>query len=110
MSKLTNILTDDTMYIRIGGDTMLVTLNKWGNSEAIRIPKILAESLGIHNGDKVEMTIENDALVIKKAELKGRALIANLLKDFDANDPRLAEGVEDWDMIGEEEWKYGESQ
>lgn len=44
---------------------MLATLNKWGNSEAIRIPKIIAETLGIHCGDKVELIIENESLIIK---------------------------------------------
>ncbi len=64
---------------------MLVTLNKWGNSEAIRIPKIIAETLGIHCGDKMELTIENDILIVRKPELKGRELVASLLKDFDEN-------------------------
>lgn len=89
---------------------MLVMLNKWGNSEAIRIPKILADTLGIHSGDKVEMTIENDALVIKKSELKGRELVATLLKDYEPNDSRLVDVAEDWDFVGEEEWDYGENQ
>ena len=89
---------------------MFVTLNRWGNSDAIRIPKILSEALGIESGDKVELTIEKDTLVIKKAELKGRELVAELLSEYVDNDVRLIEGTEDWDFIGEEEWKYGEDQ
>lgn len=52
------------------GDYMLVTLNKWGNSEAIRIPKIITEALDIHCGDKVDLTLENDALIIKNLNFK----------------------------------------
>jgi antitoxin MazE len=87
---------------------MLVTLNKWGNSEAIRIPKQLAETLKIHRGDKLDIRIENDALVIKKAELKGRDLVEFLLKDFEATDSRWTNEAEDWDLVGEESWEYGE--
>jgi len=51
----------------------------------------------------MELTIENDILIVRKPELKGRELVANLLKDFDTNDD-----VEDWDFVGEEEWHYDE--
>lgn len=87
---------------------MLVTLNKWGNSEAIRIPKIIADALGIHSGDQVDLTIENEALIIRKPELKGRELVASLLEDFDAEN--LQQNVEDeWDIVGQEEWDYEEN-
>ena len=88
---------------------MLVTLNKWGNSEAIRIPKIIADALGIHCGDKVELTLENESLIIKKADLKGRELVANLLKDFDMNDIQSKEETDEWEFVGEEEWDYEEN-
>lgn len=88
---------------------MLVTMNKWGNSEAIRIPKILAETLNIHSGDKVDLSLENDTLVIRKAELKGRDLLASLLSDYEENDSRLVQGTEDWDFVAEEIWEYGEN-
>lgn len=87
---------------------MLATLNKWGNSEAIRIPKIIAETLGIHCGDKVELIIENESLIIKKHDLKGRELVASLLKDFKINDIQLTDKPEDGDLVGEEEWDYEE--
>jgi antitoxin MazE len=92
------------MYIQ-GGNIMLVTLNKWGNSEAIRIPKILADTLGIHSGDQVELTIENDSLVIRKSELKGRELVASLLENLDAEKYQLNEEV-NWDFVAVEEWDY----
>ncbi|MCH4890096.1 AbrB/MazE/SpoVT family DNA-binding domain-containing protein [Acidaminobacter sp. JC074] len=88
---------------------MLVTLNKWGNSEAIRIPKIIADTLGIHCGDKVDLTIENDSLVIRKPELKGRELLASLLEDFDAESLQSYDIEDEWDIVGEEEWKYEEN-
>ena len=87
-------------------DYMLVTLNKWGNSEAIRIPKIITETLGIHCGDKLELTLENDAFIIKKSELRGRELVANLLKDFEMKDTENQEEIEDWDFVAEEVWEY----
>jgi len=97
------------MYIQNGGDFMLVTLRKWGNSEAIRIPKGLIDTIGFQSGDEVEITVENDSLIIKKPELKGRDLVADLLKDFKANDLRLSGASEDWELIGEERWDYEEN-
>lgn len=87
---------------------MLVTLNKWGNSEAIRIPKIIVETLGIHCGDKVELTIENDALIIRKKELRGRELVASLLNDYNPDETSSSSEAEDWDFVAEENWDYEE--
>ncbi len=39
-------------------------ISKWGNSLGVRIPAIMAESLGIQQGDDVSITIENQAIII----------------------------------------------
>lgn len=39
------------MYIR----ELNMKVAKWGNSLAIRIPKDVAEALGIHEGDEIEL-------------------------------------------------------
>jgi len=44
---------------------MKTRVQKWGNSLAIRIPKSFAEGMGIGNNAPVEMSLEEDALVIK---------------------------------------------
>ncbi len=43
------------------------TLNKWGNAIGFRIPQAFLNQLGLQAGDKVNITLENEVLVISKA-------------------------------------------
>lgn len=45
----------------------LTTLSKWGNATGFRIPQAFLKQLGLEAGDKVNVTLENDGLVISKA-------------------------------------------
>jgi antitoxin MazE len=45
---------------------MDVSVAKWGNSLGVRIPKRLAEKLGLREGARVEMEAEGDRLVISR--------------------------------------------
>ena len=44
---------------------MIVEFCKWGNSLAVRIPKVLADSIKVSNGKRAEIKIENGALVLR---------------------------------------------
>lgn len=46
--------------------TMTVSLNQWGTSLGIRIPKKLVDSLKLHSKDKLELTTEEDKIVLRK--------------------------------------------
>ena len=44
--------------------TMATTVQKWGNSLAVRIPKDIAERVEIHQGSEMEMrVVENDGAI-----------------------------------------------
>jgi len=45
---------------------MNVTVKKWGNSQAIRLPKAITDSLNIKENENVEIKIRNDEIIIKK--------------------------------------------
>jgi antitoxin MazE len=45
---------------------MLANVSKWGNSLGVRIPRPIADQLGISEGVPVELTIEDDHLLIHK--------------------------------------------
>jgi antitoxin MazE len=47
---------------------MYATIQKWGNSNALRIPKGLLDALSIHENDRVELTQTGDTLTIRKAD------------------------------------------
>ena len=42
----------------------------WGGSCAIRLPKMAVESLGLHEGEAVNLQLEGGALVIRPAKLR----------------------------------------
>lgn len=47
---------------------MYATVQRWGNSQGLRIPKPLLEALGIRENDRVELIQSQDAITIRKVE------------------------------------------
>lgn len=47
---------------------MTVTVAKWGNSQVIRIPRAVIESLNIREGDRLSYEIKNDTVIFKKKQ------------------------------------------
>ena len=45
---------------------MYATIQKWGNSLGLRIPKPLLDALGIHENDRVELLSDHDSITIRK--------------------------------------------
>ena len=62
-----------------------VAVSKWGNSTAIRLPKAVAEELGLKQGEVVEMTVQNGKAVIQKP----MQLLAPTLEEIVAEIERL---------------------
>ena len=52
-----------------------VTLQKWGNSIGVRLPKPMLEQVGLKEGAQVDVVVEGDHLVIRR----GRPKLADLL-------------------------------
>jgi len=51
---------------------MKIEFLKWGNSLALRVPKVFAQELGAAEGRRADMTVENGTLVVKIARPKRR--------------------------------------
>jgi antitoxin MazE len=62
---------------------MVVTVQKWGNSLAIRIPGSYAKDISLQQGTPVDLIKEKDKLVIvpKKTGLKLKELLAQITSD-----------------------------
>lgn len=45
---------------------MKTSINSWGNSLGVRIPKAFAEQAGLKSGESVEMLLQGDTIYIKK--------------------------------------------
>ena len=52
---------------------METTVQKWGNSHAIRIPKPILDLLFLKENDKVELKADAKSIVVTKANRKRRA-------------------------------------
>ena len=52
---------------------METTIQKWGNSHAIRIPKPVMDLLFLKENDKVSLKADNNSIVVTKASRKRRA-------------------------------------
>ena len=51
---------------------MTTAITKWGNSHGIRIPKAFLDSLNLKDCDTIELSIEDDTLLMKKVLLPAR--------------------------------------
>ena len=46
---------------------MYATIQKWGNSNGLRLPKTMLEAIGMKENDRVELIQSEDSITIKKA-------------------------------------------
>jgi antitoxin MazE len=70
---------------------MIVEFRKWGNSLAVRIPKALAKAVKANDGQRVEIKVENGALVLRpivKPARKARYTLDELLSGMTRDNVR----------------------
>lgn len=75
---------------------MYTTIQKWGNSQAVRLPKGLLEAASLRENDQVELSAETDCIIIRRAGKKHMTLAERvadyhgdyLCKEWDTGKPR----------------------
>ena len=80
---------------------MRTHLKKWGNSLALRIPKAFAIEIGLKQDSPIELSLENDQLVIKpvaEIPLTLEQLLARVTED------NLHEEIKTGESVGKEVW------
>jgi antitoxin MazE len=60
-----------------------VKVSKWGNSIAIRFPKTVAEAMRLHDGDVVDIQVDNGKATLEKRGLKLAPPLAELVAEMD---------------------------
>ncbi len=60
---------------------MTTTIQKWGNSQGVRIPKILLDTVKWDENEQIVIVVDNDKLIIEKAKNK-RKNIKELFADY----------------------------
>ena len=88
---------------------MQMTIKKWGNSLATRIPKTIADSIGLHYEQNVEIEAVEGKIVItpiEKSQQKEYAL-DDLLNKCDSQSVSLNDEDREWleaAPVGKEIW------
>lgn len=79
---------------------MTSIIQKWGNSQGIRIPKFLLEALQWNENEEIVITAENDKLIIEKAHTK-----KNIMELFEEYEEEYEPEEIDWGKpAGDEIW------
>ncbi len=91
-----------TLYYKKEIIFMQTTIQKWGNSQGIRIPKAFLDALGMMENDIVELNRVDDNLVITKVKEKKELTLEDIFKDYDGES---ATEEFDWGApVGREVW------
>lgn len=80
---------------------MTTTIQKWGNSQGVRIPKILLDTVNWSENEEIVIIVENGKLVMEKAKGK-RKNIKELFKDYEEDYKPI--NVDWGEPEGEEIW------
>ena len=83
---------------------MTAIVQKWGNSQGVRLPKALLDKIGLEVGAEVEVTTDGRSITVApRRPVRGRYTIEQLVADMPEGDP---EGGEvDWGPpVGKEVW------
>lgn len=84
--------------------TIKTAVDRWGNSLGVRLPKAIAESAGLREGDRVEISFEDSAVVIRPA--KPRYTLKELLAGIT---PENVHPETDWGLaVGRERFRDDE--
>ena len=79
------------------------TVQKWGNSHGVRIPKPLLDSLNWQTNEKISLRTRGNRLIIEKAPQNKRKTIEELLDGFNFDNFQPSEF--DWGKpVGREVW------
>ncbi len=80
---------------------MLSKVQKWGNSQGLRLPRHVLETVGISVGDDVDVIPGNGKILIRKASKRKfdlAEMVSRMPRDYKAREESFGKPV------GKEEW------
>jgi antitoxin MazE len=101
--NLTGSLRADIHSISIGGISMVTKVQRWGNSQGLRLSKQVLEDARISIGDDVDVTARDGIIVIAPvSRVRGKRslqeLVSRIPKDYEVEEI-------DWGKpVGREAW------
>ena len=79
---------------------MYITIQKWGNSLALRIPKTIAKQVNVHQGSRVDMSLSANKIVLSPTEHEYS--LSSLLKKVTGRN--CHEEIRTGKAVGKEVW------
>jgi len=90
------------LYKRLnGGIIMRSKVQLWGNSLALRIPKYIANQIKINNGSDIDVSLEDEKIIIRPIKRR-RESLDYLLSKIDKNNIHKEEDF--GEPVGGEIW------
>jgi antitoxin MazE len=86
---------------------MTTTLQAWGNSQGVRLPKALLAALRLEAGAdvEIELSLKKDAIIVKPVKVPSRVRGRHRIEDLVAAMPKGYKTAEfDWGASGREVW------
>lgn len=80
---------------------MYATIQKWGNSQGLRIPKALLDAVGLRENDRVELIQGEDSIQIKRAASVPHRTLEECLTSF------YGKPVDQIERLEEQEYDWG---
>lgn len=88
------------MYIQCRYMAITTQVSKWGNSLGLRLPKSVAREAQLDEGDTVDVSVDNGAIVIRPS--RPRYSLAELVGRINARNRHVES---DWgSKVGHEVW------
>jgi antitoxin MazE len=75
---------------------MKVTIAKWGNSKAVRLPKALTDAPGFEEGSQLELTVEQDGFRLSRRAKTTKDLLAEMIAEARRLGPEYEPETIDW--------------
>ena len=75
---------------------MKQSISRWGNSLAVRLPKGVIDTLGLHEGDEVRVTAEDGAVVVRPVPTLDLDAMLAMITD------EIRPEFHDWVRVGRE--------
>ena len=91
---------------------MLTKIKKWGNSQGVRIPRAFLDNVGISEEDDIEITSDQEKIVIQKVKNNKHISLKEQLEKYYhqpieeilSNKREPSEEVDWGKPVGKEEW------
>ena len=83
---------------------MYVTIQKWGNSQGLRIPKALLDAVGLRENDRVELVQSEDGIQIKRVVSVPHRTLEERLTAF------YGKPVEEIERMDDQEYDWGSAE